>query len=48
MNELDRLLDFDPAWRLEIQGQWMRSMEIAIWGELQGQKIGAVTRLPCA
>ena len=45
MNDLDRLLEFDSAWRKEIQHRWLRLMEIAVWGDLQGRKIGAITRL---
>lgn len=35
----------DPQWRKEIQGQWLRMMELAVWGDLKGANPAASGRL---
>lgn len=40
LEEVDRLLALDPAWQAQIRAQWLRMMEIAVWGELQASQAG--------
>ena len=35
----------DPAWRDELRGQWLRMMELSVWGDLKGTNPAAGTRL---
>lgn len=39
------ILEFEPAWQAEIQEDWQRLMEIAVWGELKSSNIGALPKL---
>lgn len=35
----------DPAWRDEIHGQWLRMMELVVWGDLKAASPSAGSRL---
>ncbi len=43
--DLDRLLALDPAWRDQMHRQWLRLMELAVWGDLKAVEAGALARL---
>ncbi len=35
----------DPAWRDQMRGQWLRLMELAVWGDLKGANPSASGRV---
>jgi hypothetical protein len=38
-------IDLDRSWRDEVRGQWLRMMELAVWGDLKGANPSAGGRL---
>lgn len=35
----------DPAWVVELRGQWTALMDMAVWGEVKSSRMGAATRM---
>jgi hypothetical protein len=43
--EVARALALDPAWAAALRSQWSRLIEIAVFGDLKSQRLGALPRL---
>lgn len=44
-NDIDFLTEFDPAWATLIRRQWLRLIELAVWGDLKSGNLGAVGKV---
>ncbi|MHB8563270.1 MAG: hypothetical protein ACYDDA_04845 [Acidiferrobacteraceae bacterium] len=44
-DDLTRLLTLDDAWKTEVRAQWLRLLDLAVWGDLKGANLGAVSRV---
>lgn len=40
-DEIDEALQLDPAWRRELHDQWLRLLDLLVWGDLKGASPGA-------
>ncbi len=43
--DVKKAIALDSAWRDEVRGQWLRMMELAVWGDLKGTNPSAGGRL---
>jgi len=43
--DIDTLIEFDRAWVTHIRQQWLRLMEIAVWGDLKSGNLGAAGKV---
>ncbi|MHB1950546.1 MAG: hypothetical protein ACYCQK_03635 [Acidiferrobacteraceae bacterium] len=43
--EIDRLLTPDELWKTEIRGQWLRLLDLLVWGDLKSANLGAISRV---
>jgi hypothetical protein len=43
--EVDRALALDPEWATALRSQWSRLIQIAVFGNLQSQRLGTLPRL---
>ena len=44
-HEIDVLIEFDPEWAARVREQWLRLMEIAVWGDLKGRIPGSTGKV---
>lgn len=45
MDETGTYPEIDPALLASLRARWLSLMDLAVWGDLKGDKLGALTRL---
>ncbi len=43
--DIDSLLEFDSVWAAHVRRQWLRLMEIAVWGDVKSSKLGVTGKV---
>lgn len=43
--EIDKLLKLPPQWQRKTREQWVRLMDLAVWGDLKCTNVGGITKL---